>query len=162
MNRARKYVDKVIEFLLITFMSILTLDVLWQVFTRYVLGDPSAWTEELARFILIWVSILGAAYVSGKKQHIAIDLLQQKSDPQTQRRIQYVIDSLIILFALCVLVIGGYNLVRITISQTSSSLQISLGLIYLVVPISGVLIIFYAIADMLTARAGSSTDTKPS
>ncbi len=152
MKKIRASINKIIEAILAFLMAVLTLDVLWQVFTRYVLNDPSPWSEELARFILIWVSILGAAYVSGRKEHIAIDLLQQKSSPKNRRKIQWVIDTMIILFALFVLVIGGYNLVQITISQTSSSLQIPLGVIYLIIPISGVLIIFYALTDMIAGE----------
>jgi len=157
MKKIRASINKIIEAILAFLMAVLTLDVLWQVFTRYVLNDPSPWSEELARFILIWVSILGAAYVSGRKEHIAIDLLQQKSSPENRRKIQWVIDAMIILFALFVLVIGGYNLVQITISQTSSSLQIPLGVIYLIIPISGVLIIFYALTDMIAGEDKRTT-----
>ncbi len=156
MKQIRTSINKVIETILAILMGVLTLDVLWQVFTRYVLNDPSPWSEELARFLLIWVSILGAAYVSGRREHIAIDLLQQKSSPENKRKIQVVVDIIIILFALFVLVIGGYNLVQITISQTSSSLQIPLGIIYLIIPISGILIIFYSVADLLVGNEGSA------
>lgn len=74
----RKRIDKVLEIVLVIIMSTLVLDVLWQVFSRYVLASPSSFTDELAGFLLIWVGLLGAAYVAGKNEHLAIDLLLQK------------------------------------------------------------------------------------
>ena len=78
--KLRVYVDKMLEKLLIFLMSILVIDVLWQVTSRYILSSPSSFTDELAGFLLIWVSLFGAAYVTGRKEHLAIDLMLQKSE----------------------------------------------------------------------------------
>lgn len=73
--------NRVLELFLVILMSVLVIDVLWQVFSRYMLSSPSSFTDELAGFLLIWVGVLGAAYVSGRKEHLAIDILIQKSPP---------------------------------------------------------------------------------
>ena len=148
MLNLRTYINKALEFLLVLIMGLLTIVVLWQVIARYVMTNPSSWTEELARFLLVWVSILGAAYVSGQRAHIAIDLLQQRAKPKNKRKFQIVVDVFIILFALFVLVIGGFNLVEITLHQISSAMRISVGYVYLVIPISGILIIIYSLLDI--------------
>ena len=57
----KKILDRFLECLVMVSVTVLVLDVLWQVFTRFVLRDASSWTEELATFLLIWVSLLGAA-----------------------------------------------------------------------------------------------------
>ena len=75
----RKIIDKSLEWLLVFLMSILVLDVLWQVASRYIMNSPSSYTDELAGFLLIWVGLFGAAYVAGKREHLAIDLLLQRS-----------------------------------------------------------------------------------
>ncbi|MDH3247194.1 MAG: TRAP transporter small permease subunit, partial [Saprospiraceae bacterium] len=66
----RQKIDKVLEHILVALMAINTLDVLWGVFTRYVMGAQASWSEELARFLLIWIGILGAAWASGKNMHL--------------------------------------------------------------------------------------------
>jgi TRAP-type C4-dicarboxylate transport system permease small subunit len=132
-------------------MSLLVIDVLWQVTSRYILSSPSSFTDELAGFLLIWVSLFGAAYVTGKKEHLAIDLLLQKSNPVNRKRLELFILLTIFLFALFVLVIGGAWLVysRFSLSVKSAALQLPLGYVYIVLPISGLIILFYTIDNSL-------------
>ncbi len=147
MIQIKAQVDRFLEYAVITLMGISVLNVLWQVFTRFVLQSPSSWTEELARFLLIWLGLLGAAYAVGKKMHLAIDLMLEKSKALFRRRLEIIIQVLIAVFALLVMVLGGFRLVTITftLNQISAALQIKLGYIYTVVPLSGLLIIYYNI-----------------
>lgn len=144
-NSLNKYVGYFLAFL----MAVMTLDVLWGVFTRYVMGSQSPWTEELARFLLIWIGLLGAAYVAGQNKHLAIDILPGSLEGARQKRLQWVIRLVIVGFAASVLVAGGARLVYITnkLGQYSAALQVPLYLVYSIVPISGLLIIFYKLAE---------------
>ena len=141
----REKTDKILEIALVFFMSILVLDVLWQVASRYILSSPSSFTDELAGFLLIWVGLLGAAYVAGKNEHLAIDLLIQRSGPKRKKRLQISISIFIILFGFFVMVIGGSWLVftRLLLDVKSAALELPLGIVYFVVPISGLLIVYY-------------------
>ena len=103
MMKIEKKLNRILELFLIILMSVLVVDVLWQVFSRYLLSSPSSFTDELAGFLLIWVGVLGAAYVAGRKEHLAIDILIQKSTPDRQRKLQFTIHALIFLFALFVM-----------------------------------------------------------
>lgn len=152
MQQARKTVDRVLAAVLVTIMATLVLDVLWQVFTRFVLADPSSYTEELARYLMIWVGLLGAGYAAGKKMHLAVDLLPRKVSGRRARGLTIVIHSCTLVFALAVLVGGGARLVwtMLYLGQTSAGLQLPLGYVYLAVPISGLLIAFYATCDLMT------------
>ncbi|MEN8230380.1 MAG: TRAP transporter small permease [Bacteroidota bacterium] len=143
--------NKGLEVFLVVLMSILVIDVLWQVFSRYLLSSPSSFTDELAGFLLIWVGVLGAAYVDGRKEHLAIDILIQKSPPARQRRLQYLIHSLIFLFALSVMVIGGITLMytRFVLQVKSAALQLPLGYVYIILPISGLIIMFYEVLHII-------------
>ena len=134
-------VDSILGAILVIMLAVMTLDVLWGVFTRYVMSNQASWSEELARFLLIWIGVLGAAYASGQRMHLSIDLLPNKP--------VRLIAVLIILFALGVMVIGGARLVFITaeLGQTSPALGLPMSLIYTVVPISGLLIIYYRLYD---------------
>lgn len=152
MNTIRK-VNRILEIVLIFLTSILVLDVLWQVFSRYVLSSPSSFTDELAGYLLIWVSLLGAAYVAGRREHLAIDIMLQRSGPVRQRILRIIIQGVILGFSFTVLVIGGSWLVytRFYLGVTSAALQIPLGYVYIVLPVSGLLIIFYSIGHLKDA-----------
>lgn len=147
----RAKIDFLVGWVLILLMGVMTIDVLWGVFTRKVLGDQSSFTEELARFLLIWIGVLGAAYVAGQRKHLAIDLLPSKLTGRNRRRLMALINVIIILFALAVLVIGGIRYVFITfyLGQISPALQVPMGVVYLVVPISGFLVVYYKVLDLI-------------
>ncbi|MDZ7691134.1 MAG: TRAP transporter small permease [Balneolaceae bacterium] len=146
----REKVNKFVGSFLLLLMAIMLIAVLWQVFTRYILGAASTITEELARFLLIWIGLLGAAYISGENMHIAIDILPNRLTGQNKRTLTIFINLIIIAFAVTALIIGGSQLVYITytLGQTSAALQIQLAYVYLVIPISGVLICYYKILDL--------------
>lgn len=140
-------VSKTLEWFVIIIFALLVLDVLFQVFSRYILGTSFTWTEEFARFALIWMTILGAAYLNGKREHLSMDFLYQKFSEKNQRKASILIEVLIFLFALIVMVIGGLNLVYTTLhlEQLSGTLRIPLGYVYAVMPFSGFLIMCFSI-----------------
>ncbi|MFW5755464.1 MAG: TRAP transporter small permease [Tangfeifania sp.] len=146
----RRNIEKTLEWTLVFLMSILVIDVLWQVFSRYILNSPSSYTDELAGYLLIWVGMLGAAYVAGRREHLAIDLLVQRSSPKRKFKLEMTISVLIILFSVFVLIIGGSSLVytRFLLSVKSSALGLPLGFVYLVLPVSGILITYFDIDNM--------------
>lgn len=146
----RNTVDKILGNVLILIMGVMVLNVLWQVFTRFVIGTPSSFTDELARYLMIWLGILGAAYVSGRNMHVAIDVLPLRANNETQRKLKIIVYSVIILFALMAMVVGGFRLVYITyiLDQQSAALQIPMALVYVAIPLSGILIIYYKISDL--------------
>lgn len=149
----RNRVDKFVRGFLIFLMGFMLVNVVWQVFSRYVLQSPSTVTSEMSRFILIWISLLGGAYASGKRMHLAINLFPNKLSNEGRRILSIIIDLFIIGFVVVVLVIGGGQLVYITYSleQTSSALGVSLAYIYMVLPLSGFLIVYYKVLDILEA-----------
>ena len=151
METVRHTVNGLLEKVLILLLGLLVVDVLWQVFSRYVLSAPSSFTDEMAGFLLIWVGLLGAAYVSGRNEHLAIDILIQKSNPARQKVLHKIISLLIIFFAVSVLIIGGSWLTytRFALQVHSAALNLPLGYVYLVLPLSGLLILFFSASDLL-------------
>jgi TRAP-type C4-dicarboxylate transport system permease small subunit len=140
-------VSRVLEIFLISIFALLVVDVLFQVFSRYILGTSFTWTEELARFSLIWMTILGAAYLNGKREHLSMDFLYQKLSVTNKKKVSILIEILVFLFALVVMVIGGFNLVYTTLhlEQLSGTLRIPLGYVYAVMPASGFLIMVFCV-----------------
>ncbi|TXF90257.1 TRAP transporter small permease [Neolewinella aurantiaca] len=139
--------NRAIEFLLILIFSLLVLDVLWQVFGRYVLNQSFSFTEEFARFALIWLTILGAAYLNGRREHLSMDYWLNKLSPADRAKRLKLIELLMFVFAFIVMVIGGGNLVYTTLrlGQLSAAMNVPLGFVYAIVPVSGLLIMFFSI-----------------
>ena len=149
MKQIRIKVNKIIERFLVLILVGMVLNVIWQVFTRFFTSSPSAFTNELARYLMIWLGILGAAYISGKQEHVAIDFFVKKLNNSLRRYIDRFVLLSTLSFAFFVMIIGGFNLVYITLKleQYSPSLQIPLALVYSIIPISGLLIIFYKVTQ---------------
>ncbi|MCY4159305.1 MAG: TRAP transporter small permease [Bacteroidetes bacterium] len=151
MTQTRHLLDRFLSVFVATLMATLVLDVLWQVFTRFILGNPSSWTEELARYLMIWVGLIGAAYAAGRRMHLSVDLLPNALSGNRATTLRIVIESFVLLFAVTALFAGGIRLVwvMLTLGQTSASLQLPLGYVYLAVPLSGLFIAWYAILDLV-------------
>lgn len=151
MEKLKRVVDRSLAWFLIALMFVAVVNVLWQVFTRWVLNDPSPYTEELARYLLIWIGLLGAGYAAGQKLHLAIDLLPNYLTGRKRHVLEIVIDSLILGFAVFVMVVGGFRLMSLTLlmGQQSASLGIQLGWVYSVLPLTGAVIAFYAVLSII-------------
>ena len=141
----RKFLERVLEWSVVILLSVMLFSVLWGVTTRYIFEDQSSWTDELARFMLIWVSIVGATYVSSKNQHITIDLLPKRMAQKHKLQLEVLVSSLIILFVLAVFIIGGLRYVYISfhLGQRSAALEIPMGFVYGVLPVCGMIIIYF-------------------
>ncbi|GAC14458.1 TRAP transporter small permease [Aliiglaciecola lipolytica] len=156
-----RFVDKLLAGTLILAMLGILLAVVWQVISRYLLKDPASVTEELSRFILIWVGILGAAYAYRQKSHLGFNLLVQKLSPKSQQIMLTIVELLVILFSTFVLMLGGKELVVITLEldQISASLGVKMGLIYTVLPITGVLFVLYSIINIYNLWIADSKES---
>ena len=145
----------VIDVALIRFLQVLlllvTIVVSWQVFSRYVLNAPSSFTEELARFLLIWITLLGCAYAYRKNVHLGLDMIYDKASGMYRKVMYFIIHLSVGFFALSVMVIGGYELVNMTntLGQSSPVLGVDIGTVYLVIPLSGLLIVVFAINSLI-------------
>jgi TRAP-type C4-dicarboxylate transport system permease small subunit len=139
--------DRIVAWMLILLMGIMVLNVSWQVFSRYVLQNPSSFTDELSRYMLIWLGMLGAAYVAGQDQHLAIDILPQKLLGKARAKLMIFIYTAVLLFAFLIMVLGGSNLVYITfiLEQKSATLQLPLAYVYTIIPFSGLLVAYYQV-----------------
>lgn len=153
-----KSIDKHLSQFLIFLMALMVLTVTWQVFSRFILQAPSSYTEELARFLLIWIGVLGSSYALRTKSHLGIDLIAQKANQKRKDTINLIVYTIIILFSFFVMVIGGIYLVDLTLSlnQISAALGIKMGYVYLVLPLSGALMIIYALNFIITIVGGKS------
>jgi TRAP-type C4-dicarboxylate transport system permease small subunit len=151
-------INSLLRYMLAIIMSVMIAAVVWQVFTRFVLQDPSDFTDELSRYLLIWIGILGGAYTFAIKRHLALELLHTRVGYRGQQIQTIVINIIIIIFSGFTLIYGGTELVTHTLrhGQISPSLVIFghhllIGYVYLVVPISGFIICYFGLIDLSCA-----------
>lgn len=142
-----KPLDNLLRYTLILLMALIVLDVSWQVITRFLLPTPSSYTEELARFLLIWISLLGGAYAYAHRLHLGIELLAGKLSGRGKHWLAIIGYALGGLFALLALVIGGSQLTLLTLElgQVSGALGIPMAYVYCVLPLSGGLILLFSL-----------------
>lgn len=155
--KIRVVMVKPLEWLLICGMAVLVVDVLWGVFSRYVLQAQSSFTEELAIYLLVWISLLGGALVFGEKGHLGVDYFVKKMDPAAQKIAAIVVEVVALIFSVYALLIGGWSLVSAAYESgdTSSGMGWPLAYVYAVVPLSGVFFTLFAIEHLLEIFSGA-------
>lgn len=151
MQSLARLVDSALRALLVVLVVALVSSVAWQVMSRYLLADPSPWTEELARFLLIWIGMLGASLAFRQRAHLGLELLPAKLEGVPAKILRHFTLGVTALFAAAVLIAGGGNLVSLTweLRQYSAVLGMPIAWVYSVVPLTGVLIVFYCLVQAL-------------
>lgn len=127
-------------------MLLLVACVVWQVVSRYVLNAPSTFTDEAARYLMMWVGLLGGAYTVGLQRHLSIDLISGSLSGRAYRLVQLLINAIILAFAFLIIFKGGIELVDKVLArgQVSAVMRIPMGYVYLALPISGAFMMFYS------------------
>lgn len=152
MLKFKKMLDKAIETFIIVLLTIMVIVALWQVASRYVLNSPSTISEELLRYCLIWLAMIGSAYMFGLREHMAMTFFTEKFSQAVQNKLAILSEVVIILFSVAVLLYGGINITMLTMNQVSAALGIPMGYVYVVLPLAGVLIIYYSVINIISLR----------
>ena len=136
MKIIRSMFDKCIEAVSIGIFALMVLLVTFQVFVRYVLNSPSAFSETLTRYLFVWLVLITSTYAFGKRDHMCISYLKDKLPLKGQRMVN--------------MIYGGVRISAMQMVQLDSVLKIPTGLIYSIIPISGVGIAFYSLCNLMT------------
>lgn len=163
METLRNGLNKVLEFICCVLLALMTIFATWQVASRYVFSNPSTVTEELVLICFVWMGLLGAAYLFGKQEHMAMTFLFDKLSEKNQSKVKLFYEVIIMAFAVLVLVFGGWNMSQLSMGQLSSSLQIPMGYVYLALPLSGITTVIYNIlniSDIVKELSGNKKQTK--
>ena len=120
---------------LLILMSLTTIS---NVLARYLFNNPLAWAEEFSRYAFIWVVFLGAVVCTKQGRHIVIDGLVLALPARPRAIVQALVDALT-LGLMAVLVYYGWILTAFT-TQPTSTLKVPLSVVYVVVPLSALLI----------------------
>ena len=149
MSRIRDYLNRGLYVLAGGSFVLMTLLTCWQVFTRYILGRPSSWSEELVSYLFAWMALFGASLVVGERGHMNIPLLVEKSTPNVRKGLSILAEMIAALFAGIILVFGGIQITDLAMAQMTSALGVPVGVFYIVLPLSGILNIVYCILNIV-------------
>ena len=146
--------------LLVFVFSVLVIDVIWGVGSRYLLGTQASWSEELARLLMVWLALLGAALACREDRHLGLDVVVRSWPQEVQRLGRLVVYLVIFFFAAAIMFWGGWQLVdqRFASGQTLPALGIAKGWFYLALPVSGLLIAMFVIEAFWTTLVESVSD----
>lgn len=141
----KRLVDRGMEAVIALIFGIIVASIVWQVFSRYVLHAPSTLTSEFARFLFMWLALIGGAYTFGQARHLAIDILPMMLSRRLRQWINVLVIALIAGFAILVMIGGGWSLTSRTLAsgQITPTLRLPMGYVYAAIPFSGAMILFY-------------------
>ena len=149
MKKLKQMIDKAVEWFSIALVIVMVLLVLWQVIARYLLNSPSSFSEALTRYLFVWLVLITSTYAFGSREHMYISALNDRLRGKIRTVVNILIEVLTILFAACVMVFGGSIITRMQIVSLDSSPHIPMGVVYAVIPVCGVITVFYCICNIL-------------
>lgn len=155
MSQIRKLLNVILNALAGGSFIIMTLLTCWQVITRYIFKNPSSWSEELVSYLFAWMALLGASLVVGERGHMNIPLLVEKSGPSMRKMLCIFAELIAAVFAAVILVYGGMQITNLAMGQMTSSLGVTVGVFYVVLPLTGVLNIIYSIINIIEILTGT-------
>ena len=132
----------------------------WQVFTRYVLQNPSSWSEELVSYLFAWASLLGATLITGERGHMNIPIIVERLKPSAQKALGIFGELVAFAFSAIILVYGGIQISQLAMGQMTSSLGVAVGVFYVVMPLCGILNMVYTILNIVDICKGDVQEQK--
>ena len=148
MGNLKIKLTKTLEIICISLFVIITFIGLYQIITRYVFNSPSTISEELLTFLFTWMALLSAALVFGKREHMRMSYVANFFKGKNGIKLSIISEVVVLFFAALVLVYGGITITKLTTTQITASLGVSMALIYVVVPISGVITVIYNVINI--------------
>lgn len=149
MEGIRKSLDKLILGICVILFMLMTIVGTYQILVRYVFKSPSTISEELISYSFAWMSMFAASYIFGKRDHMRMVFFIEKFSKNAQKTVGIVTEIVILLFALGVLVGGGSYITSLSMTQMTPALKISMGYIYLVIPVCGVITAIYSVLNII-------------
>lgn len=144
-----KVLNKILEYAMALLVVVMVVGCFWQIFTRFVLGDASKYTEELLRYALIWLTMLGVPYAYGREEHISINFITKTFKPKNSIRNKIFIEILVLCLSVFVMIAGGIMVTMNAKGQISPAMQLPMEVYYMGIPICGVLMVIYSLQRLV-------------
>lgn len=149
--------NKVVGYIMMVLLAIMTVLIFWQVFARFVTNNPSTFSEEASRFMMIWLALLGSAFALRKRELVAVDVIYNALKGKKKRIITMII-SVISIFFYLIMIIYGYKMANSISFQTAPTTGISMFWPMLAIPAGGLLLLLNAIAVSIEEFVNEEVD----
>lgn len=140
--------DNVVKWLAVAMFSIMTVAIVLQVVFRYVLHASLSFSEELARYLFVWSVLLGSAMCVKRRSHVGVEVFMMYM-PKSLQKYGVILADVLGLVFFGILIVYGFNVVKVTMNQTSASLGIKMGYPYLSIPVAGIVMFLNGLYNML-------------
>ncbi|MGB9813905.1 MAG: TRAP transporter small permease [Thermovenabulum sp.] len=140
--------DNVVKWMAIAMFSIMTVAIVLQVLFRYVIHSSLSWSEELARYLFVWSVLLGSAMCVKRRSHVGVEVFMMYLPKNLQKYGVFLADIFGLIFY-GILIVYGFNVVKITMNQSSASLGIKMGYPYLSIPVAGIVMFLNGLYNMI-------------
>lgn len=147
MHKVKAGIMRILGILIIFLFGAMTVIGTYQIVTRYFFNRPSTVSEELLTYSFTWMALLASAYVFGKRDHMRMGFLADQLTGTARKYLEIFIDLLTFALAAVVLVYGGISITKLTMIQMTASLRVPMGYIYVIVPVTGVLIMIFSLMN---------------
>lgn len=145
------FMNKILRSVLAVIVAVMVIACCYQVITRFILNDPSKYTEEFLRYALIWLTMLGAPYAYGAGRHLSIDLLVMNFSSQGKNYMRVFVEVIVLILSLAVFVYGGISVTLNASGQISAAMKLPMEFYYACIPVGGVLMAIYSADRLLDA-----------
>ena len=156
LRRIERGLDAIIQPVVFAGMAALIGVITLQIVSR-VLFTAVGWTEEVARFLLVWITFLAGTLAFQRGRHIAVTFVVDAL-PGRLRQIARIAALLIVLAFMITLIVIGYRYMQVQSFQKSASLRLSMTYVYAVMPICAAIMAWYALVDIIELLLGDETD----
>lgn len=154
LHKIRKAIDVVLSSACAVLFAAMVVIGTYQIVTRFIFKNPSTVSEELLTYSFTWMALLASALVFGKRDHMRMGFLADKIGKAGQKVLNIFSEVLIMLLAGSVMIYGGVTIMELTMTQSTASLGIPMGVVYTIIPLSGCLIVLYSILNIIDLVAG--------
>lgn len=144
------------EWFLLLLGITMTATVILQVFSRYVLNHSLFWSEELARYLLVWLTFIGATVAYHRSMHPGVDVIFKRLERKNRQRIKRLVHLVSLIFFL-VMIWYGCTFAYFIRVQTSPALALPKWLIFSIIPISGVVFSLHCGAFLFRGSPGRNS-----
>ncbi|UZP65816.1 TRAP transporter small permease [Desulfovibrio mangrovi] len=150
MEKLLKSLNKVLFWISVSSMAVMLVLIFMQVITRYIFNHTFEWSEELARFLFVWVVFLGSALIMGEGGHLAVQLLPRKFEGTAVGHVMNLFINACSYAFILLLLVQGSKMTSVMTFQTAPGLGISMSWVYAIIPVSACLMMLYLIRDTIT------------
>ncbi|MFO7263166.1 MAG: TRAP transporter small permease [Bacillota bacterium] len=141
-------INRLLKVIVIICLVISLVAITCQVLFRYIFHQPLSWTEELSRYLMIWITFLGASLAVRYQRLIKLEIIYMLISDRGKKWV-LILAGFLSCFFYAILIVFGYLILDTVVMQHSPALHISMAIPYAAIPVGGILMLVNTIASLI-------------